>query len=70
MPIDISKLSKKDIGRWVRYSSSPKDEAGRIKSWNDIFVFVVYNCDEDDEDWDNYQNYTAAATKPEDLTLF
>ncbi len=67
MAVDISKLLKGDIGKWVRYHSNPKDEAGRIKSWNDIFVFVVYKCG---GDWDNYQNYTAAATRPEDLTLY
>lgn len=31
-----------------------------------IVVFVVYNCN---KDWDNYQNYTAAATHSNDLFL-
>ena len=28
------------------------------------FIFVVYNCA---GEWDNYKDYTAAATKPNDL---
>lgn len=67
MAIDINKLTKEDIGKWVRYTSTPKDEAGRIKSWNEKWVFVVYKCD---GDWDDYKNYTAAATDPKDLTFF
>ncbi len=67
MGLRIEKLSKSDKGAWVSYKShgSP-DEKGRIKSFNDRWVFVVYNCD---DDWDNYNNYTAAATDPRDLTF-
>jgi hypothetical protein len=63
--IDIKKLTKKDIGRWVTYNRSYcKPEKGRIKSWNNTFVFVVYNCA---DNWENYQDYTAAATIPDNL---
>lgn len=41
-----------------------KPEKGIVKSWNDGVIFVVYNCN---EDWDNFQDYTGAATRPEDL---
>lgn len=60
--IDIDKLSEKDVGRWVEYI--PNRGLGRIKSWNDKFIFVVYECA---GDWDNYQNYTAVVTGAEDL---
>ena len=63
--IDIEQLTDPDIGRWVEYSSySGNIEKGRIKSWNETWIFVVYNCD---NNWDRFQDYTAAATKPEDL---
>ena len=55
-------LAPEDVGRWVRYTppvGNPED--GRIKSWNDKYVFVVYHCD---GNWDEFMNYTAAATHP------
>ena len=51
-------------GMWVLYE--PKGEIGRVKSTNEKWVFVVYNCD---GQWDDYNNYTAAATKPDDLRV-
>lgn len=63
--IDVKSLNKSDIGRWVEYHSYPANiEKGRIKSWNEKWIFVVYKCD---NNWDRFQDYTAAATKPEDL---
>ena len=62
--IDIKSLKESDKGRWVEYW--PNKEKGRIKSWNKSFIFVVYKCG---EDWDNYQNYTAASTHPKDLNF-
>lgn len=59
--IHISKLTDKDVGRWVIYL--PKNEIGRIKSWNETFIFVVYHCD---GNWSNYQIYTVS-TNPRDL---
>jgi hypothetical protein len=58
----ISQLDDSDMGKWVHYW--PRDKYGRIKSWNDEWIFVVYKCD---KDWDNFQNYTAVATNPKDL---
>ena len=55
----------KDVGRWVRYcpTSGPR-ETGRIKWWNDKWIFVVYHCE---EKWGEYQGYTGCATDPKDL---
>lgn len=63
--INIKELTKYDTDRWVVYTPSHgSKEKGRIKSWNDQFVFVVYRCN---FEWDRFQDYTACATKPEDL---
>ena len=65
--IEINALNDSDVGRWVEYCPRVGDrEKGRIKSWNDKFVFVVYNCD---DNWGDYQNYTAAATYPNALSF-
>ena len=37
---------------------------GLLKAYLNDYVFIVYHCD---NNWDNYQNYTAAATDPRDL---
>ena len=63
--IDIVELRKEDIGRWVLYEGpAGEKEKGRIKSWNNKYIFVVYKCD---HRWDRFQDFTAAATNPEDL---
>ena len=63
--INIEKLTKADKGKNVIYTNGVgSKEFGRIKSWNYDWIFVVYNCA---DEWDNYQNYTAAATDPRDL---
>ena len=55
------------VGRWVKYTNgSGKDEYGRIKSWNSRYIFVVFNCD---NKWDKFQDYTGCAVNPEDLVL-
>lgn len=55
-------LEPKDIGRWVRYHPIyGYSEDGRIKSWNNKCVFVVYKCD---NKWDEFLKYTAEATHP------
>ena len=64
--IDINKLTKKDVGRWVIYSNGFKEEEGKIKSWNDVFIFVVYHCD---DNWDKYQDYTGCATEGRHLAF-
>jgi len=63
--ISINTLKEEDVGREVNYTNGVgKKEHGRIKSWNDKWIFVVYHCA---EDWDNFRDYTAAATDPRDL---
>ena len=64
--IDIKELILADIGRWVVYGDGFKKEAGRIKSWNDKYIFVVYKCD---NQWHRFQDFTGCATNPKDLTL-
>jgi len=61
----INNLKNEDIGKKVVYTDNVgQKEQGIIKSWNDEYIFVVYNCA---GDWYNYKNYTAAATDPGDL---
>ena len=63
--IDITKLSTADIGRWVTYSVCRSHcDYGRIKSWNKQFVYVVFRCG---NDWDNFADYAAAPTLAEHL---
>lgn len=64
--LDISKLQVNDIGKWVVYTSAGGDkvELGRIKSWNHTNIFVVYNWAAEQPNW---QDYTGAGTRPEDL---
>ena len=62
--IDLKTLKETDKGRWVKYNRPYCHQRGRIKSWNDRWIFVVYNCA---DEWDDYQDYTAAATEPNDL---
>ncbi len=64
--IDISKLKPEDIGKWVLYTDKYKTEEGKIKSWNDKYIFVVYRCA---DEWSRYKDYTAAATDPHHLTF-
>ena len=62
--IYIETLKNEDVGRWVTYDDNFKKEVGRIKSWNEKFIFVVYKCA---DQWDKFKDYTANATSPEDL---
>ena len=65
--IRIKDLTELDRGRWVEYQShSGKIERGMVKGWNDQVIFVVYKCD---DRWDNFLNFTTAATDPADLTF-
>ena len=73
--IEIKKLDQNDIGRWVIYKSDyskwqprpPESEYGRIKSWNNKYIFVVYKCA---NQWEDYQNYTGCSTRPENLEFY
>jgi hypothetical protein len=57
------------VGQWVIYRKGSKlgeEQMGMVKSWNDKFIFVVFQCD---GEWDRYFDYTAQACNPEDLTI-
>lgn len=61
----ISDLTPDDVGRWVTYiPTCGNPEQGKIKSWNDKFIFVVYSCA---GNWDRFKDYTGCATNPGDL---
>jgi hypothetical protein len=64
--IHINFLSETDRGRWVIYrrTGSLHSERGRIKDWTDQLIYVVYQCA---DQWDRFEEYTSAATDPEDL---
>ena len=63
--IDITTLRKEDIGRWILYTPyAGGSEKGRLKSWNEKYIFVVYRCY---GEWDKFQDYTGNATSPKDL---
>lgn len=65
--IKINTLTDSDIGRFVEYrGSGGEKEIGRIKSWNDKFIFVVYPGNNQAKN-EHYDRYTAAATLPENL---
>jgi hypothetical protein len=52
-------------GDKVTYKQNLSCENGIVKSvYDELHVFVVYHCD---NNWDDYQNYTAAKTAIEDL---
>ena len=63
--IHIKKLKFFHAGRYVVFDDGIREkQIGRIKRWNDTWIFVVYKCG---EDWEDFKDYTACATKPEDL---
>lgn len=65
--IDLKELRTRDIGRWVIYTNGHGgEEKGRIKSWNESGIFIVYG-EPAYAPWDDWMGYTAAHTRPEDL---
>lgn len=65
--IDITKLTEEDIGRVVLYRGyGDNNEVGRLKSFTEDSIFVVFKCA---GLWNDYQNYTGQNTKPEDLSF-
>lgn len=63
--ISVSNLRSEDRGRWVEYTGGAGEkERGRLKSWNQHFIFVVYKCD---GQWNRYSDFTGQATDPSDL---
>lgn len=69
MMVNTKELKKGDPVHYVpeHYKKTGNFENGIVKGFAENGgVFVVYNCN---GDWDNYENYTAANTRPEDLFL-
>jgi len=63
--IDPKTLTDSDIGRWIEYRGSGGErELGKLKSWNDKVIFVVFKCD---EQWDRFEDFTGEAVYPADL---
>jgi hypothetical protein len=63
--IDIAQLREADIGKWVEYKGGAGEtERGRIKSWNNHNIFVVYKCN---GEWGRFWDFTGVATNPQDL---
>lgn len=62
--IDPKALTLGDVGKWVKYVPaciSQPTETGRIKSWSDTFVFVVFHCD---SRWGDFSEFCPQATDP------
>lgn len=51
-------------GERVTFHNDVQEDRGIVKSTGHGYVYVVFKCD---GDWDNYQNYTAAAVLPNQL---
>jgi hypothetical protein len=65
--IYIENLRPDDTGRWVKYERNHcVPEIGRIKSWSNEVVWVVYKCN---NEWSRFQDFTGQATDPEDLNF-
>lgn len=65
--IDIATLRKEDKGRWVEYRGTGGEvERGRLKGWNNHYIFVVYKCN---GEWERFMNFTGAATDPQQLSF-
>ena len=65
--IQIKELGPEHVGKWVEYrDAAGETERGRIKSWNDRLVFVVYRCD---DEWNLVKDFIGTATDPNDLTF-
>jgi hypothetical protein len=64
--INIDSLTEDDVGRWVTYRKGPRVNRGRIRDWSDRVVYVVYWAGYG-EHWDQFKDYYACATPPEDV---
>lgn len=50
-------------GQWVYYKNGQR---GKMKSQNEKYIFVVFNCA---GEWDRYDQYAGQVCKPEDLSM-
>ena len=64
--IEIKTLTPEDKGRWVVYRDYDGTESvGRLKSWSDSRIFVVFKCN---SLWVDYLNYVGEGCKEDQLT--
>jgi hypothetical protein len=62
--IAINSLTSKDIGRWVVYQPDRDCRVrGRLKSWTEDSILVVYGLTH----WEDFADLTAMHTDPEKL---
>ncbi len=66
--VRLNKICQADISRYVKYYSKYGygSEVGRIKGFNKAWIYVVYQCD---DNWENYQDYTGIATSASYLSF-
>jgi hypothetical protein len=65
LTLPLTALTCVDVGRWVVFTYGSHQYRGRIKSFNDTHVFVVFHCA---GEWDCYHDFTAEAVRPAYLT--
>lgn len=65
--IKIDDLKESDIGKWVKFDTGHYLESGRLKSWNDTFVFIVFDCN---KEWFRFKDYTGCSCNPDNCTFF
>ena len=63
LSVRLDQLSDRDIGRWIVWTDPNLGtvQKGRLKSWNELFCFVVFKCN---DDWIRFENYSAEACAP------
>ncbi len=62
--INLHALEGRHKGKWVICKDGTR---GRIKSWNEKFIFVVYESP--GKNMDQFEKYIAVATNPNDLAF-
>lgn len=63
--INTSQLTPKQVGKWVIYTDGVGEtQRGKLKSWNENNVFVVFKCD---GQWRRFQDFTGNSCNPRDL---
>jgi len=64
----IKELHNEDLGKWIIYT--PNNERGKIKTFDNKnkVAWIVYRCN-NNWDLDHWKDYTAEATKYNDLSF-
>ena len=65
VPINTQMLRPSDVGKWVIYTNGVGEtERGKLKSWNDNNLFVVFQCN---NEWERFQDFTGSSCNPKDV---